>query len=1816
MQTNSSDPLDWTVDEVVSFLCHNPETPWSYSNSKASRPNPTFFEPALRDNDVTGEVLLRDVNKEALRDDLGLKSLGQRSSMMQAIRFLQQRSQKFQGFKAEDTSLLPSPLEVPPQPPLPPKFTSPRQSPAQHKSLLPSTGASHPGLNESFTMAVTSRRKLDEVETESVDIPAQDRSDADPKGSPQESAAKLDINIIRPHEQIVVDSHGRKRRRLNLGSSVEVQSKVSSENTSDVDTKDWYMGPDDLTVEEVFYASDPEGDDQSFTLLPSILPAAQRAFVNDRLKYFFQQLPIDLSSDQEQTQRAVVPYKASLAKSSNNAFFTLYKAKGGAVSASKERLHDWPYFGNQLKSDEQLKSSDPLSHLLHKYPVEEDAEHAYPLYGDSGSEGEFDEDTWREIEDERSDPTPRNLEPVEVDSVISHCIFEYENQWRETRLPKEEYKARNLWLVARRRRNVNQEIKSMAKDISLLETRLRKLEDKLRENEYTTKEELRTQCQCLEPTVFEIQKQKWRISVLEQQTCPPKVAAPRQPQCPHKPKVEDEESLDTESDFIEEDPLDGFIDDTGAVDLHQIEQPPASSSSSDGDDDIISVSGTRRRTRGRAAPPVFASSSRSPSSSPPRARLFKEKPEVIDLTMEASEPEDLEIETPPLNPVGSAKSKFQDNDVPGIGTSMSPPPSLTSADGSVQVKSENEARSSMPHIDDMDEILSLDWVLLEERKDRRRLLAKIIGTLPDKERNDLSENIPEYQFSRLKNLVRRALQSVFKGFTTITGTDAFENSLIMRTAAMYVSWVNCIRIVSQGIKKHDVASALEDLEDRKSQGFDAYYEELIKRLAACREWRRETDASAPEHDLEPADTPRRKRKREVKESQLAKMNQENAQIRVAKQAKQKRKLAKRLQSMGLSNDNPSHQAVSFKEPVIYLNAHIGQRVKPHQLEGIQFMWRELIEDKNQEGCLLAHTMGLGKTMQVISLLTTIFTAAASSDPKVRQQIPENFRQPQVLILCPSSLIENWHDEFITWSPELAPMVRQVVAADSLRARLDEVSAWYREGGVLLISYNIFQAWIINHESKKRPKPLSDDVHQNVKRWLLEGPSIIIADEAHKMKNPTSKTSVAAMQFHSKSRIALTGSPLANNLRDYYTMVNWISEDYLGTLVEFKASYIEPIEEGLYADSSYGERRKSLMKLQVLKRILEPKINRADITVLEGDLPPKVEFVLTVPLTRLQKAAYDSYAAFVLRGQHGDVEQAQLWSWLGILGLCCNHPACFRDKLVNRAQDASKIARKMGGDNQVIPGDESIEKAQIPDLGTLVAEQQRFFSTVPDLRATELSARAEIASKLIDESIAAGDKVLIFSQSLPTLNYLEDLLKASKRRYSRLDGSTPIGNRQAATKQFNSASDKQVYLISTRAGGLGLNIPGANRVIIFDFSFSPIWEEQAVGRAYRMGQRKPVFVYRFLAGGTFEEIIHDKAIFKTELSVRVVDKKSTVRSARKKPGDYLFPAKEVAQKDISEYIGRDKQVLDKILREDQEKTAEERLIRDIKLTQTFMPDANDKLTEDEQRSVQQEYDDQNLRRTDPEAYQKRLSERQMQLMQQQHAALSSAPFAISVAHGVYQPSRPMNGNGVYPVQQNVQTFIPQSAHNSGPPALAPATIASLPASSHSNANAAFPFLAHMQPPIIGMNKLAQAQDKPQVSFQPLQVEKPIVQTQPNRRPNEVSQRPQAVSAGQGSAPRMGVFNDGPRLQTSSNHRVGSEPLKPNSPNISTPRPETVQQETSLRGQSAPLQLQENSQPENGQETSAEAQLQQPPAAETPKPVLGAEEEQAGNGCKQQ
>ena len=695
---------------------------------------------------------------------------------------------------------------------------------------------------------------------------------------------------------------------------------------------------------------------------------------------------------------------------------------------------------------------------------------------------------------------------------------------------------------------------------------------------------------------------------------------------------------------------------------------------------------------------------------------------------------------------------------------------------------------------------------------------------------------------------------------------------------------------------------------------------------------------------------------------------------------------------------------------VYLNPDIAKRLKPHQIEGVKFLWREITapEDEDGQGCLLAHTMGLGKTAQSLALLTTV--AETAKDMDKRDALPEDLKKARskfrALVLCPPSLMANWKQEIATWCPEKLFHVFSLsseVAAKELR--LYELKSWRREGGIMLCGYTMFTR-LINRQGGKT-QAFDDAQHETVLKILLEKPHIVVADEVHSIKSDSSKVSVAAHKFKTQRRIGLTGSPMSNNTTEIFALIDWVAPKFLGNKVEFKAHYQEPIEAGTYFDSSPYEVRKSLKKLAALKEIIAPKLNRADITVLKGSLKSKVEFVLTIPLTDPQRSGYAAYVKEILRGKAGEegttITQAKLFGWLSILQLLCNHPIVFRRKLLeppkeNTAINSSKKGRKttLNPAETEVPASSStagVSAADPSTAGALTVDPSTPASTavaasgaararegsagedaayadahisqydinkaivdallevVPDDDSIELSYKTLLVRKIMRLSLAAGDKVLIFSQSIPSLNFLDRMLSSIGASYGRIQGDVAQDKREKVLKRMADGK-LDVLLISTRAGGLGLNIQQANRVIIFDFAFNPTWEEQAIGRAYRLGQTKPVFVYRFVAGGTFEFALYDKQLFKTGLSSRVVDKKNPQRNANKKPAEWMKPPGDVLQQDISVETGKDEHVMDKIIASQLEGTDE--FIRSIKTMETLMGESEDPVfTAEEMKEVADE-----------------------------------------------------------------------------------------------------------------------------------------------------------------------------------------------------------------------------------------------------------------------
>ena len=954
------------------------------------------------------------------------------------------------------------------------------------------------------------------------------------------------------------------------------------------------------------------------------------------------------------------------------------------------------------------------------------------------------------------------------------------------------------------------------------------------------------------------------------------------------------------------------------------------------------------------------------------------------------------------------------------------PSQVANASASSDTSFISPGRFALKNLEDHEGIRNLSWDYLERIHDHKRVLAKIIYTNSVEVARTVQNFINSRDYSSIKKLIPAGLQALRNREQNIPDISQEQSKAAFTVCTLYASYASCKNLlgpktlennalfqslVAKALAEDDYQSFLGDLSTALQCRLGTAYNSRNTPIERPRKRKNRTtgiddssDDIGSEEDIINHATPHKKRVKKVKENQAAIALQKNDQQRVQEFDLRRSMLQSSFQNV---TDEATNHIINLKQPLISIHPHIGRKIKEHQVLGTQFLWREIVADPKHQGCLLAHTMGLGKTMQVITLLATIALAAQSQDAAIRKQV-NPFSSCRFLILCPPSLVDNWADEFAMWVPEEALAVRTCRKISSvLKAaeRADTIINWHQRRGPLIISYEMLRGVVTNKKGQYTPEE-----HERLKNALLDGPDVVVADEAHKMKNSTSKIAQAASLFRTKSRIALTGSPLANNLDEYFAMIDWIAQGYLGSSVQFRAKYAEPIEQGLFNDSSSYEQRRSLKKLEVLKKDLDPKVCRADISAIAQDLPPKTEFFITVALTLTQRKAYEQFVAAIIGSEDPEAAaNARLWDWLAILSLLCNHPQCFCSKLEEREQAGNAPQKKVGntddpeGDSLPVDvGSLSAVGLSQSNLRQLLKMFEKMEEAGTNLGDPIYSNRTLVVNTIINRSIAEGDKVLIFSHSIPTLDYLQEMLATSGHRYTRLDGSTAVSKRQEATKDFNRAHGAfDVFLISTKAGGLGLNLPGANRVIIFDFGFNPQWEEQAIGRAYRLGQRKPVFVYRFRAGGTFEEVIYNKAVFKTQLSARVVDKKNPMRSASKNVRDYLFKPKTMKPEDLTEFEDKDRNVLGHALNS--------KHILKIQLTETFQREHKEELTAEEEKEIREELEEEQLKRDDFAAwYEKDKAKR----YQQSLAARQTTTIAntdLSAHPGTNIPTH-MNGLG--------------------------------------------------------------------------------------------------------------------------------------------------------------------------------------------------------------
>ncbi|MCP5557033.1 MAG: DEAD/DEAH box helicase [Verrucomicrobiaceae bacterium] len=446
-------------------------------------------------------------------------------------------------------------------------------------------------------------------------------------------------------------------------------------------------------------------------------------------------------------------------------------------------------------------------------------------------------------------------------------------------------------------------------------------------------------------------------------------------------------------------------------------------------------------------------------------------------------------------------------------------------------------------------------------------------------------------------------------------------------------------------------------------------------------------------------------------------------------------------------------------------AELKDILRPYQLLGVTWLHRHAMR---HAGAVLGDDMGLGKTIQTIALIRALYSGN-----------PEEGGDSPSLVLCPKSLLGNWAAEFAKFAPEI-PVV--VVSGSDRKNALATIPA----GCVVITSYPL----II------RDLPAYQKLEFRV----------AALDEASFIRNPETEVSRAVCSLRAKFRVALTGTPVENGVRDLWSIFNFAVPGYLGTQSQFKERFEQPINSGLGSPASQDAATR-------LKRLVRPFFLRRTKREVLKDLPEKIEQVLWCEMSQGQGEVYrrvleegrDEIRASQKRSGQNGARMTMFTVLLRLRQVCC-------------------------------------------DLRLTGAEK----SSLAGLSEEDLSGKWSVLGERLEEIQASGGKALIFSQFVQFLRLGSKYLEALNIDYCYLDGSTQ--DRAAQVNLFQSDPKKSVFLISLKAGGYGLNLTAADHVLLLDPWWNPAVEAQAIDRAHRIGQQRVVTASRLIMKGTVEERI--------------------------------------------------------------------------------------------------------------------------------------------------------------------------------------------------------------------------------------------------------------------------------------------------------------------------------------------------------------------------
>ncbi|KAF0987988.1 hypothetical protein HZS_5374, partial [Henneguya salminicola] len=607
---------------------------------------------------------------------------------------------------------------------------------------------------------------------------------------------------------------------------------------------------------------------------------------------------------------------------------------------------------------------------------------------------------------------------------------------------------------------------------------------------------------------------------------------------------------------------------------------------------------------------------------------------------------------------------------------------------------------------------------------------------------------------------------------------------------------------------------------------------------------------------------------------------------------------KALQPSSISlKDNLVLEVDSSNKPIVSISPYISKALKAHQVEGIKFMYDITVKSlehfkktpsEKGEGCILAHCMGLGKSLQVIALLEALF-------------IHCNLKT--AIILSPLNACDNWSNEFDEWIPSKSVNVFKISDKTiSKMERKKNVEQWFDIGGVLIISYTLFRALL-------QPNAKYSETYSMSMKYTLQdpGPQILICDEGHMIKNFKSQISEVLKFIKTRRRIILTGTPLQNNLMEYYYMVNLVNPGILSNSKNFSRRFCIPISKGQLIDASQEAVSWMKKRCAVLHRILKPFVQRKDFTALLPYLPQKYEYTIYIRSSETQIKLFNHMITVELNPSNSSCSFNSLFTLFQTFILIGLHPGALSIRDTRQANNLADDFDMMINPETTVATAEELSIDYIPIVDNETSKvinviknvknpctkwYRNYFDEERDMLNINLSGKLFVLNSIIEETLKNHQKIVVFSQSLACLDlishYLTNAIMCPPNKYEkswilykhfyRIDGSTNLSHRSNYISLFNNRKNTSasIMLISTRAGGLGINLKGASHIVLMDCSWNPSCDVQSMFRVYRIGQDKTVYVYRLISEGVLEERIYNRQIMKLALSCRVVDKKQIER----------------------------------------------------------------------------------------------------------------------------------------------------------------------------------------------------------------------------------------------------------------------------------------------------------------------------------------------------